>query len=254
MIIHRRILGNAECEGGLTHGRTSGDDDEVGILPSGSHLVHTVITGRNTSQTSLVLRSPLQDIHGILDDRINLCIILLHVVLRNLEEFTFRLLHQFIHVHAHVERLGLDATGKMNELSLQISLRQDSGMRLDMGSRSHLGRNLHQIGRSAYSVQFAHLRQLISKCHDIHRALLHIHGLDSLVNLLVARLIEGIGFQHLGNHGEGVRIHHEGTQHHFLHIYRLRLKMRIIIIYRSLLPLFIVTYIIIRHYRSFHHV
>ena len=155
-----------------------------------------LVSGRNTGESTLVLSGTLQDIHGILDDGVNLGIILLHVALRKLEEFALGMLHQFVNIHALVVRLSLYIAGIMNKLSLQILLRQDSGMILYVGSRSHLRRNLHQVSRPSHFLYFAHLGELIDDGHDIHRSLLHVHGLDGLVYFLVSRIIESGRFQH----------------------------------------------------------
>ena len=137
-IIYSHILGNTQCKGSFTHGRTSCDNHQIGSLPSGSDLIHSYITGRNTGKTSLVAGSSLQNFHSILYHRSHLRKVLLHVVLRNLEQGSFRLLHQFIHIHAAVIGFRFYVTSKMDQLSLHIFLRQDTGMRLHMGSRSHL--------------------------------------------------------------------------------------------------------------------
>ena len=47
-------------------------------------------------EKKLAVKNALRYGNGLLYNRINLCIILLHIVLRKLEEFTFSFLHQFI--------------------------------------------------------------------------------------------------------------------------------------------------------------
>ena len=157
IIIYRHILGNTQCKGSLTHGRTTSDNHKVGRLPTRCHIIQSTITRRNTGKTTRVLSSTLQDGNGLLYNRINLGIILLHIVLRKLEEFTFSFLHQFIHIHTFFIRHRLDVAGIMNQLALHIFLRQDTGMRLYMGSRSHACRNIHEILCSSHLIQFASL-------------------------------------------------------------------------------------------------
>ena len=244
-MIYRYILGDTQREGSLTHGRTSGDDHQVGRLPSGSHIIHLLITGRNTRKSALVLGGTLQDIHGILDHRINLGVILLHITLRELEKLTLGMLHEFIYIHTLIIRLSLDVAGIMDELSLQIFLRQDSGMVLDMGSRSHLRGNLHQVTGSTHLLDGAHLGKFIRNGHDIHGALLHIHGLNRLVDFLMSRIIKGFGFQHLGYYRKSIGINHQCTQNHFFQLHRLRLQVGVVGIY--LCFVIVISILIYRH-------
>ena len=75
------ILGHRQGKRGLTHGGSSGDDDEVGILPAARHVVEFVIAGRDTRQSVGIGSGSLNDLQGLIDDRIDLGVVLLHVPL-----------------------------------------------------------------------------------------------------------------------------------------------------------------------------
>ena len=82
-------------------------------------------------------------------------------------------------------------------LALKRFLSQDAGMILDMGCRCHLRGDIHEIGGSTHTVNLTHLGKFVDERHDIHRTLLHIHLLYSLIDFLMTRLIEGGWLQHL---------------------------------------------------------
>ena len=197
MIIDSHILGNTQGKRGLTHRRTSGNDNKVGRLPATGHIVETCITCRNTGESTRVLGGTLQNIDSVLDDRVNLGIVLLHVVLRQREEFSLSMLHQLVYIDTLVEGLCLNIRGIMDKLALKSFLSQDAGMILDMGCRCHLRGDIHEIGGSTHTVNLTHLGKFVDERHDIHRTLLHIHLLYGLIDFLMTRLIEGGWLQHL---------------------------------------------------------
>ena len=91
-----------------------------------------MISRRYTRQTVLVGCCLLDNIHRILDDRVYLRIVLLHVTLTQFEERALCLLHQVVHVDRLVEGLRLDVTGERDKLAGQRLLRNDAGMVLDI--------------------------------------------------------------------------------------------------------------------------
>ena len=131
-IIDSNILSHRKDKGGLTHRRTCSDNDKVGILPTGSHLVELCKTTLKTTQTVGSRRSLLNQLIGFVNHRIDLRIILFHVLLRNLKKFTFRFLHQVVHIQRFIERLTLDIACKCNQLTRQRFLCNNTGVILNM--------------------------------------------------------------------------------------------------------------------------
>lgn len=68
----------------------------------------------------------LKHLIRFLNDRVDLRIILLHVLLRDFEQFSFRFLHQVVHVLGFVESLCLDVAGKGNQFACKKLLRDDT--------------------------------------------------------------------------------------------------------------------------------
>ena len=81
MIVGGDILGHRQSEGCLTHGRTAGNDDQVGGLPAAGLVVKTMITAGNTCQAVFVFRSLLYHLHGLGYHRVYLCVVLFHILL-----------------------------------------------------------------------------------------------------------------------------------------------------------------------------
>ena len=133
-IVYGHILRHREYECCLTHRRTGSNNNKVGILPAGSHLVEL----RQTTQTVGSCRRFLKHLIRFLNDRINLRIVFLHVLLRDFEEFSFGFLHQIVYILSLVERLCLDVAGKRDQLACQKLLGDDTSMIFDMGRRSYL--------------------------------------------------------------------------------------------------------------------
>ena len=92
-----------------------------------------MISRRYTRQAVLVGCCLLDDIHRILDDRVYLRIVLLHVTLSQFEQRTLRLLHQVVYIHRLIERLCLDVAGERYQLARQRLLGDDTRMILDIG-------------------------------------------------------------------------------------------------------------------------
>ena len=190
MVVDGNVLGHGKHEGRLTHGRTGGNDDKVGILPTRSHLVEL---GKSTFQTTQTIGTGsrlLNKLVSLLNDRIDLRVVLLHVLLGNLEELSFSLLHQVVHIQGLVEGLGLNVAGESNELARQGFLRNDAGMIFDVCRRCHLAAELGDVERSSHLFQLAPLRQLLLHRKDIHRLLVDSQVGDSRIYQLVTMLVK----------------------------------------------------------------
>src|SRR3546814_3900505 len=54
------LLGDVQCEGGLAHRRARGEDQQVGRLQAGSHLVELGVAGRHAGDAAAVGVARLQ--------------------------------------------------------------------------------------------------------------------------------------------------------------------------------------------------
>ena len=75
----------------------------------------------------------MQGVDGLADDRVNLCIVLLHVFLRELEEAAFGFLHELVDIDGSVKGFCLDIAGEGDELAGEELLLENLGVLLDVG-------------------------------------------------------------------------------------------------------------------------
>ena len=227
--VHRHVFGHGKHEGRLTHGRTSRNDNQVGVLPAGGHLVQLMESARKPTQTVGTCRRLLKHFIGFLDDRINLRVVLLHVLLRDFEEFSFGLLHQVVHVLRLIERLSLYVTRKRNQLTCQKLLGNDAGMVLNMSRRGYLTTQLSDIERSARLFQVTARAQLLGHGQDVNRFLLNSQVSNGRINQLVPMFVERLRTKNLAHQRIRILLNHQRTQHSFFQFGSLRLEMAVLI-------------------------
>ena len=230
--VHRHLLGHGEHESRLSHGRTGCNDDQIGVLPTGSHLVQLFEAAAQPAQSVAARRRLLQHVVSLANHGIDLRIVFLHVLLRNLEELSLGLLHQVVHIHRRVESFRLHQTGESNQLTCQEFLRDDTGMVFDMGGRSHFAAQLRDIERAAHFLQFAHGIQVFRHRQDIHRLLLEVQRTDGLIDKLVAMIVKTLGTQYLAHLRIGILLYHQCAQHSLFKFKSLRLYMSVGILLR----------------------
>ena len=228
-IINGNILRHRKYESRLTHGRTGSDNNKVGILPAGSHLVQFREATFKTAQTVGSRRSFLNQLIGFVNHRIDLRIILFHVLLRNLKKLAFRFLHQVVHIQRLIKSLALDIARKCNQLTRQRLLRNDTCMVFNMCRRSYPTTQLSNIERPSDLFQIPPFAKLLLHRQDIHRFLVHGKVGNSCINQLVTALIKRFGTKNLAHQRISILLDHQSTQHRFLQLRRLRLDTTIII-------------------------
>ena len=118
-IIDGYILRHRKDESCLPHRRTGGNNNKVGVLPTGSHLVQLRKTTFKATQSVRSCRCLLNQLIRFVNHRIDLRVVLLHVLLRNLKKLSFGFLHQIVHIQRFIKRLTLNVTGKSNQLARQ---------------------------------------------------------------------------------------------------------------------------------------
>ena len=184
---------------------------------------------RKSAQTIGTCRRFLKHFISLLNDRINLRVVLLHVLLGDFEELPFCLLHQVVHVLCLIERLGLYVARKRNQLTCQKLLGNDTGMVLNVSRRSHLTTQLSDIERSARLFQVAARTQLLGHGQDINRFLLNSQVSNGRINQLVPVLVERLRAKNLAHQRIRILLNHQRTQHGFFQFGSLRLEMAVLI-------------------------
>ena len=218
MEVGGNVLGHREGEGGLTHGRAPGDDDEVGVLPAAGHVVELVVARGDAGESVGVGGCSLDDLQRLIDDGVDLGVVLLHVALGEFEERAFGLLHEFLDIDSLVEGLGLDDARERDELSGQRLLGDNLSVILDVGRRGDLGTEFGDIARATHLLEVARLGQLFGDGKHIDGALVHVEVADGRVDHLMTGIIEALGMENLADDGVSVFVDHQGTEHSVLYI------------------------------------
>ena len=154
-MVNRHILRHRKDKCRFTHRRTGSDNNQVGVLPTGSNLIQRIESGTCTAQTFLLVCRLLQQLHRVLDNRVDLGNVFLYITLGDFKQFPFGFLHQVFHIDRLVERLSLDHGGKGDQLSRQVFLCYNTGMVFDMRATGHFTGQLRDIERAAYQIEFA---------------------------------------------------------------------------------------------------
>ena len=192
-MVDGNVLCHGEHEGSLTHGRTCRDNHQVGVLPARGHLVELMEAAGQSTQTVRTCSRLLQHVVRLLDDRIDLRIILFHVLLGDLKEFPFSFLHEVVHILGGIKRFRLYIAGKCNQLTSQEFLCNDAGMIFNVRRGGNLTTQLRDIEGTSYIIQLPGLLQLFGHCQNINRLLLDGKCADGLVDELVPLVIERLG-------------------------------------------------------------
>ena len=227
LIVSSNILGHGQRKRSLTHGGTSGNDNQVGGLPTGRNVIKFMIARSNARQAVLVGGGILDGIDGRTDDGVYLGVVLLHVALSQFEQGTLGLLHQRIDIDGLVEGHALDTAGIGDELARQRLLGHDAGVVLDISRRGYPTRQLCDVAGTTHVVEVALTGQLLRYRPYVDRVFVNGQVADSSENLLVPGFIETLGLQHVADYGIGILVNHERTQYGTLQVAGLRLHMGI---------------------------
>ena len=171
-----------------------------------------------------MVRCLFQHRERLLDHRVDLRHILFHVALRDLEERPLRLLHQVVHIYRFVERLVLDGRREANQLTSQVFLGDNAGMKLQVRRTGHLAGQLRDVGGTSYFIQGSHPLELFRDRDHIHRLLPHIKITHSREDQLMRPLIKALRLQDVAHDRISVLLQQERTQHRLLQFPGLRLQ------------------------------
>jgi len=189
-IINSNILSHRKYESCLTHGRTGSDYNKVGVLPTGGHLVQFRKSTFKTTQTVRSCSRFLNQLIRFVNYRINLRIVFLHILLGNLKQLAFRLLHQVVHIQCLIKSLALNITGKRYQFARQRFLCNNTGVIFDMCGRSNLTAQLSNIERSTDLFQLTSFAQLLFDRQNVHRLLINGKISNGSINQLMTMLIK----------------------------------------------------------------
>ncbi len=184
VLVQDSVLHQVHGKGGLAHGGTTGDDDHVGLLPTGGHLVQIGETRAEAGDVRIGVEKLVDAIDRLQEQVIDpLEPALLGTVLHDLGELAFGFGKQFAAVPAQGrEPLLGNLAGGGDQLPDNGPLQDDLGIGLDIGGTGRIGGQLDEIGLATDFLAVADFLEGLGKRDDIERLALRrqlVHGLEN---------------------------------------------------------------------------
>ena len=222
LVVDGHVAGHGEHESRLTHRRTGRDDDQVRKLPAERHAVDGHEARRHAVVGAGVLRR-LLDLHQRTSQNVlGRLHRTLDMALGNLENLALGISDQFRDVGRLVVRTTLNLRGGADQLALHVFLGDDLGVELDVGRRTHLLRELGQVGRAAYLLELLLDLEPFGHGVEVDGLELHRQLLDRLVDQTVLLGVERLGRDELLHGDDAVLFEHQSAQDRLFQLDRLR--------------------------------
>ena len=171
-----------------------------------------MIARLQTAESVLAVGGLLDLLDGILHGVLDGDDVALEGVLGDFKEFALGFLHEVIDVDRLVEGKRLHLAAVTDEFARQILLSDDAGMEFGIGCAGNTAREFGDAQCSAYLVKHLVAAQLIGDGEHVDGLTCRCERLDSLVDLLIGRVIERLGLENLAHVVVGVFFQHESAQ------------------------------------------
>ena len=227
--IDRHVARQRQHESRLTHRRARRNDNQVGRLPAERQPVEVSEPGRHAAESAFALRRLLDYLKRFGNDVARLLHVALDVSFRHLEYLAFGQVDQVRDVHRLVVGFFLYFGRRADQFALDVLLRDDFAMELDVSGRADLLGQLRQVGRASDRGQLAGLPELLADGVQVDRLELHRQVHDRLVDRLVRFLVERLGRQDALNLDDRVLLEHQRAEYRFFQLDRLRGNQRALI-------------------------
>lgn len=221
---HHRVLDQVHGEGGLTHRRTPGDDDQVGRLQAAGLLVEVGETGGHPGQRLGGVEQVVDAVDGLDQDIADPYRPAgLRSRFGDLEDLPLGLVEDLVGAAPfRVEGAVGDLVADADQLAQGGALADDLRVGLDVGDRGNVLRQFAEIGQAADLGQLSFLLQLLGEGHHVDRLV----GLGQLVDgaedqamVMAVEIAVGHRIRHTL---PGVVVQHQATQHGLLGLDRVR--------------------------------
>ena len=135
VFLHGHVLGDVQCESGLTHGRTRRDDDEVGLVQAVHPLVQILEVGGDAGQRAASFAGFLDGLEVRAQHVLHVGILRRLLRFRDVEDRRFRVVHDFIRVELFLVALFDDAGRRRDQPPQHRLFGNDAGVLDRVGSR-----------------------------------------------------------------------------------------------------------------------
>ena len=212
-----RVLAQVHGKGGLAHGGTGGDDDQIRTLQAGGHLVQIVVAGRHAGHPVVGgLEQLFNLVDGLLEDELQGlgALVGAGALLGDLEHLALGQVQQIV----GGTPLGLVArfdylVGDRDHLPHHRPLTHDLGVGTDVGGTRGVLGDLHQIGEATGLFQLLGALELLLQSDEVDgvaRVGEAGHGLeDQAVRTAVEILVD----HPFGDPIPGLVVQHQAAQY-----------------------------------------
>ena len=210
-----RVLHQVHGEGGLTHGRTAGDDHQVGRLQAAGHAIEVGEAGGDAGQALVGVEQLVDAVDGLDQDLVDPHRAAgLGPRFGDLEDLPLGLVEHF-HGALALRRVGHvgDVVADADQLTQGCTLADDLRIGLDVGHRGRVLGQLAEVAETSDLAQVALLVQLLGQGHHVERRVALGQGEDGAEDQPVVMPVEVTIGDRVGDPFPGVVVEHQAAQH-----------------------------------------
>ena len=240
--IDSNVLGDAEREGGFTHTRASGQDDEGARLETGGDAVEGGEARLLAADAAFFFLEFLDLLHGIGDQRADRLVVGAEVLVVDVHEFLLGGVEEPNDIGGFVVGLGDGLCGGAYELALDVFFAKDAGVVLDVGAAYDVVGKLSDTVGAASQLEGAVFAETLDDGLKVNRIRVAEEFEDGIKNILMLRLVEILTVKGLDGVVEGVAVEHKGTQNSLLDFESLGRCLAIEVEHRVVIHSFLIPY------------
>ena len=221
-MVDRNVARHSKHERGLTHRGTCRKNHQIRGLPTERLAVDTHEARGHTTERILVLTRLLNRLQRLGQHTLRVLHRSLDVTLGHAENLLLGKTNQLGHVLRLVVRHTLNLGRRTDQLALDILLRDDLGVELDVSRRTHLLRELRQEGRTTHLFELALRLESLGNGIKVNGFQFAREILDRLIDRAMNRVIEGLGSDELLHGYDTIFVEHQRTEHRLFKLDSLR--------------------------------
>ena len=209
---HGHALGDVQRQRGFAHGGPRRQDNQLGGLEAGGHVVKRVIAGGQAGDGAAFGDQAVQPLVVFLHQLLDGDEALADAVFSQAEDFGFRRVEHFVRVQLRFERALLDGMRGLDEVAQDGFLFDDARVVADVGDARHAVHERGEIGRASGGFQLALAAQLFGEREQVDglagRAELD-HAVEDAPVVIREKVFAAQGFQ---RRGQALVIEQNGAQ------------------------------------------
>src|SRR2546428_7011339 len=206
------IFGNVQSQRSFSHGRTRGENDQLGRLQAGGQIVQLRVAGGDAGDTFAFGEDFFEALEAVADQVFDANQSGAGAVFRELKNRRFSPVKNGVGVFFGVERALLDLVRGVNEVPQDGFFFDDPRVVFDVGDVRHAVEKLREIGSAAGGFELAVAMQLFGEGHQVN-GLLALVQRDHLLKDAPVMVVEEIfGTQLFDGRVNGVVVHQDGAE------------------------------------------